>query len=113
MVGLLSTMSLCAQVATGRITGRLTDSSGAVVPGGAVKTVNTQTNVETSTRSSSEGVFDLTNLIPGQYRLVVEVNGFKRYEQGPMDARGRYAEPTMRCRSARRARDGDDGGIVA
>ncbi len=87
VVGLLSVLSLCAQVATGRITGRVTDSSGAVVPGGSVKTVNTQTNVETSTRSTSEGVFDLQNLIPGQYRLVVEVVGFKRYEQGPMELR--------------------------
>jgi len=87
VIGLLSVLSLCAQVATGRITGRVTDSSGAVVPGGSVKTTNTLTNVETSTKSSSEGVFDLTNLIPGQYRLVVEVTGFKRYEQGPMELR--------------------------
>src|SRR5437762_13535883 len=86
-IGLLSVLSLCAQVATGRITGRVTDSSGAVVPGASVKTINIQTNVETSTKSTSEGVFDLQNLIPGQYRLAVEVEGFKHYAQGPMELR--------------------------
>ena len=35
-IGLLSLLPLCAQVATGRITGRVSDSSGAVVPGGSV-----------------------------------------------------------------------------
>ena len=74
---LLSAMALHAQVATGRITGRLTDASGAVVPGGPLKAVNIQTNVETSTRSSSDGIFDLQNLNPGQYRLVVEVTGLR------------------------------------
>jgi hypothetical protein len=84
---LLSVMSLRAQVATGRITGRLTDASGAVVPGGPVKAVNIQTNVETSTRSSSEGIFDLQNLIPGQYRVLAEVSGFKNFQQGPLELR--------------------------
>src|SRR5947209_633028 len=86
-IGLLSALSLHSQVATGRITGRVTDASGAVVPAGSVKTVNIQTNVETSTKTTSEGVFDLQNLIPGQYRLAVEVEGFKRYAQGPMELR--------------------------
>ena len=57
------------------------------MPGGSVKTINVQTNVETSTRTTSEGVFDLQNLIPGQYRLEVQVEGFKRYTQGPMELR--------------------------
>ena len=84
---LLSAVSLHAQLVTGRITGRVTDSSGAVVPGASVKTINIQTNVETSTKSTSEGVFDLLNLIPGQYRVIVEAAGFKRFERGPMEVR--------------------------
>jgi hypothetical protein len=84
---LLTASTLSAQVATGRITGRLTDASGAVVQGGPVKAVNIQTNVTTSTLSSSEGIFDLQNLIPGQYRLVAEVQGFKNFQQGPLELR--------------------------
>src|SRR4051794_36054661 len=45
VVLLIAAMALRAQVGTGRITGRLTDASGAVVPGGPVKAVNIQTNV--------------------------------------------------------------------
>src|SRR6185436_15159768 len=83
----LSVLSLSAQVVTGRITGRITDSSGAVVPKASVKTRNVLTNVETSTVSTSEGVFDLLNLIPGQYRVEVEMAGFKRHQQGPHELR--------------------------
>ena len=43
--------------------------------------------METSTRSTSDGIFDLLNLIPGQYRLVVEVTGFKNFQQGPLELR--------------------------
>ena len=80
-------MSLRARVATGRITGRLTGSTprGQLVPGGPVKAVNIQTNVETSTRSSSEGIFDLQNLIPGQYRVLAEVSGFKNFRRARVE----------------------------
>src|ERR1044072_3593162 len=87
VIGLLAVMSALGQVGTGRITGRLSDASGAVVPGGSVKAVNIQTNVETSTKSSSDGIFDLQNLIPGQYRILAEVSGFKNYQQGPLELR--------------------------
>jgi len=77
--------SLCAQVATGRMTGRITDPSGAFVVGALVKTVNILTNVAVSTKTTSEGVYDVLNLIPGQYRLEVEMTGFKRFSQSPIE----------------------------
>ena len=79
VVGLFSVASLCAQVATGRITGRVSDPSGGIVAGATVKTVNILTNVEVSTKSTSDGFFDIPNLIPGQYRLEVDIAGFKHY----------------------------------
>ena len=85
--GLVLSACLSAQVATGRITGRVIDSSGAIVPGASVKSVNVHTNVGTSTVSTSDGVFDVLNLIPGQYRLEVDMSGFKHYEQGPLELR--------------------------
>src|SRR5262245_37996231 len=87
VVVLSSAFALSAQVATGRITGRVTDSSGSVVPGASVKGVNVQTNVETSTKTTSDGVFSVLNLIPGQYRLEVDMTGFKHFAQGPMELR--------------------------
>src|SRR5215470_1810682 len=87
LVALLAASSLYAQYATGRITGRVTDSSGAIVPNVSVKTINLQTNVETTTKTTSEGVFDLQNLIPGQYRLEAQAPGFKNFSQGPLELR--------------------------
>src|SRR6185436_2710761 len=85
--GLLAVLSLSAQVATGRITGRITDPTGATVPGASVKSVNIRTNVETTSKSTSDGVFAVLNLIPGQYRLEVDMAGFKRFSQGPLELR--------------------------
>ena len=85
VLALLSVLSLWAQNPTGRITGRVTDPTGAVVPGATVKVVNIQTNVEASTTTTSEGNFALLNLIPGQYRLEVAMTGFKGFEQGPIE----------------------------
>ncbi|HEY3839538.1 MAG TPA: carboxypeptidase-like regulatory domain-containing protein [Bryobacteraceae bacterium] len=86
-IGLFCAASLCAQVATGRITGRATDPSGAMIAGAAVRTVNILTNVEVSTKTTSDGVFDIPNLIPGEYRLEVDMPGFKHLSQGPIEVR--------------------------
>jgi hypothetical protein len=86
-VGLFFAASPCAQVATGRITGRVTDPSGAFVAGALVKTVNILTNVEVSTRTTSEGVYDLLNLIPSQYRLEIDRPSFKHFSQSPIELR--------------------------
>jgi len=85
--GLLLAWRLSAQVSYGHITGRVTDATGAVVPAAAVQAVNVETNVVASTKSNSEGNFEVRNLIPGRYRLIVELEGFKRYERGPMELR--------------------------
>jgi hypothetical protein len=84
---LLCAVFLCAQIPYGRITGRVTDASGAIVPQASVQSVNIATNVMASTKTNAEGNYDLLNLIPGQYRIIVEMAGFKRYERGPMELR--------------------------
>ncbi|MEK7404959.1 MAG: TonB-dependent receptor [Acidobacteriota bacterium] len=83
----LVVVSLVAQGPYGRVTGRITDSAGAVVPGAAVKVTNLGTNVVTSTASDSQGNYEARNLIPGQYKLVVEMQGFRTYERGPIEVR--------------------------
>ena len=83
----VSAFVLYAQNPYGRITGRVTDSADAVVPGATVRAVQVETNVVTSTVSNSEGNFELLNLVPGQYRLIVELQGFKRHQRGPLEVR--------------------------
>src|ERR1017187_287772 len=84
---LLSTLLLAQNPYGGRIIGRVADSSGALVPNAAVECVNLGTNVVSSANTTSNGNFELPNLIPGQYRLSISVVGFKKYEQGPLELR--------------------------
>ncbi len=70
-----------AQQTRGTIAGRVTDASGAVVPGASVKAVNTQTGVAVVGKTNSEGSFQLLYLSPGTYDLTVEMTGFKKYER--------------------------------
>ena len=78
---------LLAQNPYGRITGRVTDSAGALVPGAAIRAVQSSTNLATSTTSNEEGNYELANLQPGSYQLSAELAGFKRYERGPIEVR--------------------------
>jgi hypothetical protein len=54
-----------AQVPYGRMTGRVIDSAGAVVPAAAVRVKNLDTNLVTSASSDSQGNYEVRNLIPG------------------------------------------------
>ena len=80
-------LALFAQDPYGRITGRVVDSSGAVVAGAAIQVTNVETNVVSRSATDSSGNYDVRNLLPGRYRLVVELQGFKRYERGPIEVR--------------------------
>jgi hypothetical protein len=73
--------SVFGQVNTGRITGRVTDQSGGVVPGAVVKAVNTSTGVATGTVSNKDGLYNFPALPTGNYTLSASAAGFKRVEQ--------------------------------
>src|SRR5216684_6601494 len=66
------------QIGTSTITGRVTDSSGAVVPKVAVTVVNADTNFQFSTVTNEDGLFRVQSLQPGRYRITFEAAGFKR-----------------------------------
>lgn len=80
-------MLLIAQDPYGRVTGRIADASGAVVSGASIQLTNIGTNVATRAASDSQGNYEVRNLLPGRYRMLVEMQGFKRYERGPMELR--------------------------
>jgi hypothetical protein len=73
-----------AQTTTARIVGTVSDSSGAVVPNAAVAVTNLQTGVSRSTTTSSEGTYQVTNLLIGQYSVTAHSTGFKRVERKPV-----------------------------
>lgn len=66
---------------TGTLTGVVKDEQGAVVPGASVKVVNIGTNAERTTVASGDGNYEITQLVPGSYRLEVESPNFAKYVQ--------------------------------
>ena len=61
--------------------GRITDMSGAVVPGAAVTAINEETNAAVRAASNEAGNYRIPLLLPGDYRIVVELARFKKIER--------------------------------
>lgn len=61
----------------GGILGQVVDSSGAVVPGAAVKVTNLGTNAVLETRTNEAGNYQAPFLLPGNYAIQVERESFK------------------------------------
>src|SRR6185295_14090237 len=69
--------SVAAQVAAGEITGLVKDPNGAAAPGATLTVTNVATNLQRVVASSGDGVYTAASLPPGEYRLEVELSGFK------------------------------------
>ena len=66
----------CAQVGSSALTGRITDATGSAIPDAQVKIVNQDSGSSVSARSNEEGAYRAGSLIPGTYRIEVQVPGF-------------------------------------
>src|SRR3984957_19334879 len=66
-----------AQIFPGRITGTVTDSQGAAVPGATVKLTNPSTGFERVAVSGENGDFNFAELALGTYQLTVSKENFK------------------------------------
>src|SRR3977135_1743504 len=69
---------------TGVITGGVKDQSGAVVAGATVKAINKGTGAERRTTTSESGAYELTQMVPAEYRVEVEAKGFARFIADPV-----------------------------
>ncbi len=65
-----------AQTNHANIRGTITDLSGALVPGAAIKITNLTTRETRTARSGFVGEYALTSLLPGDYRIEVDATGF-------------------------------------
>ena len=70
-----------SQAANGRITGTVSDASGAVIPGVMVEVTNSETGVVFSTISTETGNYSAPNLPPGPYAISASLPGFKKYNR--------------------------------
>ena len=83
----LVSLSLFGQDPRGRILGRLTDASGAVVPGAVVTAVNIDSGAAVTARANEQGNYLLLHLLPGFYKVTVELQGFKKVERSRVEVR--------------------------
>ncbi len=73
-----------AQAGTGSIRGLVTDASGAVVPDVQIEATNVGTRLKFTTTTTGAGIYTLSSLPIGNYRVVAQRVGFKQYVQGPV-----------------------------
>jgi len=78
---LLASATAWAQLSTGQLSGRITDESGAVLPGVTVTATQTDTGLMRSVTTDENGTYVLPNLPTGPYRLDAMLQGFRTYSQ--------------------------------
>lgn len=72
-------MALAAQEARGTITGTVLDAQKSIIADASVTVSNLAMGTNTTVKTNEEGVFRALYLIPGNYQIVVTVQGFKKY----------------------------------
>ncbi|HYP05098.1 MAG TPA: TonB-dependent receptor, partial [Bryobacteraceae bacterium] len=77
IAALWSTGTIFAQTSNSSITGIVSDSSGAPIPGVSVVTVNTATGVNRTVTTNDAGAYTFSPLIPGTYEVRASNPGFK------------------------------------
>ena len=70
---------LSAQTTFANITGTVTDSTGAVIPGAKIVVTNTESNYVYNAESNDSGNFTFSQLLQGSYTLRVTAAGFKEH----------------------------------
>jgi hypothetical protein len=82
VISILTTSPAFGQNRTlGEISGTVTDSAGARVPGAQVSLLDVLTGVETRVVTDDSGVYDANKLVPGTYTGKVTKDGFKTFLQ--------------------------------
>ncbi len=98
---LLLALVTCAAIAqfNSGIEGTVLDQAQAAVPGAEVVVVNEETGVTVRVRTNETGLFRVTQLAPGAYRVEVRQSGFQAWVQSGLRLQGnelRTIYPTLR-----------------
>ena len=86
---LLAVMPLtaAAQDARGTISGTVVDASKGLVPGAPVTATNIAMGTDVSAVTNADGFFQIPYLIPGAYKVTVELAGFKKWVRESVEVR--------------------------
>lgn len=66
---------------SGDIRGIVTDTTGAVIPGATVTVVNNNTGVSKTLMTNSDGLYDTSSIVAGNYKLTFVKDGFTKLER--------------------------------
>jgi hypothetical protein len=80
LLSLLPQQNLAATV-SGRLSGQVSDPSGATVAGAVLKLVNLDQKTSYQTQSDAHGLYAFPNIPVGRYELVVDAEGFATYRE--------------------------------
>ena len=70
-----------AQQGTATIAGKVTDDQGAILPGVSLTVTNEATGAFRDVTSSAEGTYSASQLVPGPYKVVARLTGFRVAER--------------------------------
>jgi hypothetical protein len=84
---LVTNQSALAQSSNGQVTGLVTDSSGAAVPDAEVTAINSATGVSYRGTTNGSGVYVLSQLVPGPYKVSLNKGGFATIERPQLTVR--------------------------
>src|SRR6266567_5568190 len=68
----------------GRISGTVSDSSGASIDQATVTLINLDTNGKQQITTDASGSYSFVNILPGRYRIEAEKSGFKKFAREPI-----------------------------
>jgi hypothetical protein len=78
---LLLAVSASAQVDRATLTGVIRDPSDAAIPKAKVTVTSLSTGVVSTTTTTTEGTYLIVNLLPGEYLVQAQADGFQIFEQ--------------------------------
>src|SRR5262245_28786258 len=75
-------LPVLAQQGTAEIGGKVTDEQGGVLPGVTIVITNEDSGVYRDIVSSPDGNYFAAQLVPGRYKVIAKLAGFKNFERG-------------------------------
>jgi len=78
---LIAAPATFAQETRGKITGQVTDTSKAIIPGATVTVTDMARGTVASAVTNEQGLYLVNYLLPGTYKVEIELQGFKKHVQ--------------------------------
>src|SRR5437773_10210153 len=93
---LLALSPAWGQTTFGTVVGTVSDTSGAVIPAAQVVLTSLATSEKRTATTDDTGGYTFVNVLPGNYRVEVEKEGFKHFTRDPEIGRASCRERVKR-----------------